>query len=103
MKRTVVYDYKLLTSIVYVTQHWDIMKERYVKYCAPYWKQMELQRGPGFYDHIKKKVEGSDKPITARLESLDHELIRLTLQFLIANEDALADYIMEYEIEIIKK
>lgn len=33
MKRKVMYDYKLLTSVAFVYEHWNLVKDRFVRYC----------------------------------------------------------------------
>ena len=33
MKRKVMYDYKLLTSVAFVSEHWNLVKDRFVRYC----------------------------------------------------------------------
>lgn len=94
MKRKVVYDYKLFTSIAYVTQNWDsVCKEKYIKYCMPFWKK----RGIG--DRMKSKVNQYSEPITLWLHALDEENLKLTLQFFLINESDTEDKFDEFEVD----
>lgn len=94
MKRKIIYDQKLVTSIAYVTQNWDVVcKEKYIKYCMPFWKK----RGMG--DHMKAKVNQYSEPVTLWLHALDEENLKLTLQFLLVNESDTDDKIVEFEVD----
>ena len=94
MKRKVVYDHKLVTSIAYVTQNWDaVCKERYINFCMPHWNK----RGIG--KSMCDKVNSYSEPVTLCLHALDRKNLQLTLEFLIVNEENTEDRIMEFEVE----
>ena len=130
MKRKVIYDYKLMKSFAFVTQNWDVMKERYVLFCMPFWNKMDnnlfqlneaykkLCR-EGLINRIRERrvsysssytyftdvmttmIEMRSKdPITAWFHELDDLNKQLTLQFLIVCAADLPDEIKDFEIEV---
>ena len=91
-KRIVYYDYKLLTSIAYITRNWDDDgKQRYLAYMKQYLSEY------GFYELLD--AVGEQEPITLRLDELDPKSLRLTMEFLIRNERGLADHFRQFSVD----
>lgn len=125
MKRKVVYDYKLMKSFAFVTQNWDVMKERYILFCVPFWekrKDEEISFNEAYkkfndISAINRTIERgchsfftaamvtlvehrSKEPITAWFHELDYYNRILTLQFLLVSASDLPDEIEDFEVEI---
>lgn len=130
MKRKVVYDYKLMKSFAFITQNWEVMRERYISFCTPFWDKRNNEHlclneaynklcGEGLIERIREKemyssprhsyftvvmttmIEMRSKdPITAWFHELDDQNKQLTLQFLLVCAADLPDEIKDFEIEV---
>jgi hypothetical protein len=106
MKRKVMYDYKLLTSVAFVSEHWNLVKDRFVRYCnaiedVSHDEAVRIyEKTPSISDKMK---EHEGRPVTTWLHDLTTQQIKVVLQFLIDNEGALFDDFKEFEIDTLLK
>lgn len=92
-ERIVFYDYKLLTSIAYITRYWDdVGKQRYLDF-------MRSKMDEDDYKWLEGRVERYDDPFTLHLIQLDEMNLSLTLEFFISNERDLGDRFGQFTVD----